>query len=81
MKRRPASSQENRAAVMTASEMSEPEREQLGKHGIHHVLLLPVRGKKTVIGMLSLGCSGSRRHTQRRTGVPGNGGAETGYCG
>ena len=56
--------QENRVAVVTASEMSEPEREQLGKHGIHHVLLLPVRGKKTVIGMLSLGCSGSRRHTQ-----------------
>src|SRR6267378_5402722 len=56
--------QENRVAVITASEMSEPEREQLGKHGIHHVLLLPVRGKKTVIGMLSLGCSGSRRHTQ-----------------
>lgn len=56
--------QENRVAVMTASEMSEPEREQLGKHGIQHVLLLPVRGKKTVIGMLSLGCSGSRRHTQ-----------------
>src|SRR6267143_658554 len=56
--------QENRVAVVTASEMSEPEREQLGKHGIHHVLLLPVRGKKTVIGMLSLGCSGSRRHNQ-----------------
>jgi PAS domain S-box-containing protein len=56
--------QENRVAVTTASEMSEQEREQLGKHGIHHVLLLPVRGKKTVIGMLSLGCSGSRRHTQ-----------------
>src|SRR6202163_13052 len=56
--------QENRAAVITASEMSEPEREQLGKHGIHHVLLLPVLGKKTVIGMLSLGCSGSRRHTR-----------------
>src|SRR5260221_187657 len=44
--------------------MSEPEREHLEKHGIHHVLLLPVLGKKTVIGMLSLGCSGSRRHTQ-----------------
>src|SRR6202171_5686486 len=56
--------QENRVALITASERSEPEREQLGKHGIHHVLLLPVRGKKTVIGMLSLGCSGSRRHTQ-----------------
>ncbi len=56
--------QENRVAVITASEMSEPEREHLEKHGIHHVLLLPVLGKKTVIGMLSLGCSGSRRHTQ-----------------
>jgi len=55
--------QENRVAVMTASDMSEPEREQLGKHGIHHVLLLPVRGKKTVIGMVSLGCSGSLHHT------------------
>ena len=56
--------QENRVAVIAASEMSEPEQEQLGKHGIHHVLLLPVRGKKTVIGMLSLGCAGNRRHTQ-----------------
>src|SRR6202163_2396506 len=56
--------QENRVAVITASEMSEPEREQLEKHGIHHVLLLPVRGKKTVIGVLSLGCSGSPRHTR-----------------
>ena len=56
--------QENRAAVMKLSEMSEPEREQLRRHGIHHVLLLPVLGKKTVIGMLSLGCSGSRRHTR-----------------
>jgi two-component system NtrC family sensor kinase len=55
--------QENRAVVMKLPEMSEPEREQLGKHGIHHVMLLPVRGKKTVIGMLSLGCSGSPRHT------------------
>jgi PAS domain S-box-containing protein len=56
--------QENRVAVMKLSERSEPEREQLGKHGIHHVVLLPVHGKKSVIGMLSLGCSGSRRHTR-----------------
>jgi PAS domain S-box-containing protein len=56
--------QENRAAVMELAEMPEPEREQLGKHGIRHVLLLPVLGKKSVIGMLSLGCSGSRRHTR-----------------
>ena len=56
--------QENRAAVIKLPEMSEPEREQLEKHGIHHVVLLPVLGKKTVIGMLSLGCSGSPRHTR-----------------
>src|SRR5713101_2510435 len=55
---------ENRAAVMKLSEMSEPERDQLRKHGIHHVLQVPVLGKKLVIGMLSLGCSGSRRHTR-----------------
>jgi PAS domain S-box-containing protein len=55
--------QENRAAVMQLSEMSEPEREQLGKRGVHHVVLLPVQGKKTVVGMLSFGCSGSPRHT------------------
>ena len=56
--------QENRAAVMKLPEMSEPEREQMEKHGINHVVLLPVLGKKTVIGMLSLGCSGSPRHTR-----------------
>ena len=56
--------QENRAVVMKLPEMSEPERQQLEKHGVHHVVLLPVLGKKTVIGMLSLGCSGSPRHTR-----------------
>ena len=55
--------QENRAAVMQLSDMSEPEREQLGKYSIHHVVLLPVLGKKSVIGMLSFGYPGSRRHT------------------
>src|ERR1022692_4437232 len=55
---------ENRAAVMQLSDMAEPEREKLRKYAIHHVLLLPVLGKKSVIGMLSLGCSGSRHHTQ-----------------
>ena len=32
--------------------------------GIRHVVLLPVVGKKSVIGMLSLGYSRSRRHTR-----------------
>ena len=56
--------QENRAAVIKLSEMSEPAREHLGKRGIHHVVILPVHGKKAVIGMLSLGCSRSRRQTR-----------------
>ena len=55
--------QENRAAVMQLSDMSEPEREPLRKYSIHHVVLLPLLGKKSVIGMLSFGYSGSRRHT------------------
>ena len=55
--------QDNRAVVMKLSERSEPERDQLGNRGIRHLVLVPVRGKKSVIGMLSLGCSGSRRHT------------------
>ena len=46
------------------AEMPEPGAKQLRKLGIHHVILLPVLGKKSVIGMLSLGCSGSRRHTR-----------------
>ncbi|MBZ5612669.1 MAG: GAF domain-containing protein [Acidobacteriia bacterium] len=55
---------DNRAVIVKLSEMPEPSREQLGKHGIHHVLLLPVLGKKSVIGLLSLGCSGGRGHTR-----------------
>ncbi len=55
--------QENRAVVMKPSELSKVEREQLAKHAIHHVVLLPVQGKKSVIGMLSLGCT-RRRHTR-----------------
>ena len=55
--------QENRAAVRKLSEMPPPGQEQLRKYGFHHVVLLPLLGKKSVIGMLSLGYSGSRRHT------------------
>src|ERR1019366_1722999 len=55
---------ENRAVVMKRSEMSAPERQELGKYCIHHVVRLPLAGKKSVIGMMSLGCSGSRSHTR-----------------
>src|SRR5208337_2045133 len=36
----------------------------LKKFGVHHVVLLPVRGKKSAIGMLSLGCARNRRHAR-----------------
>ncbi|MGA7565779.1 MAG: GAF domain-containing protein [Terriglobales bacterium] len=55
--------QDNQPVVMKLADLSEPEREQLKKYGIHHVILLPVLGKKTVIGMLSLGCARNRRHS------------------
>ena len=53
---------ENRAVVMKLAEMAEMERRQLGKHGIHHVVLLPIQGKKSTIGMLALACADRRRH-------------------
>ena len=56
---------EKRPALMKLEEMSERERQQMRKHGIRHVLLLPLQGKKSVIGMLSLGCSGTRRHAKQ----------------
>jgi len=55
--------EENRASVVKTAKISEAVREQLVKHGIHHVVLVPVLGKKSVIGMLSLGCSSGRRHS------------------
>jgi len=55
--------QENRAAVLKPSESPEPVREQLKKLGIHHVVVLPVQGKKSIIGTLSLGCSSGRSHS------------------
>ena len=55
--------QDNRAAILKPSEAPEPVREQLKKQGIHHVVVLPVQGKKSVIGTLSLGCSSGRTHS------------------
>jgi PAS domain S-box-containing protein len=52
--------QENRSAVTKLAELPEAERDQLAKDGIRRVVLLPVRGKKTSIGVLSLGCSRRR---------------------
>jgi len=51
----------NEASVMNLKETSEAEQRELRKNGIRHVILLPLRGKKSVIGMLALGCQGRRR--------------------
>src|SRR6202167_6432294 len=56
--------QENRAAVVKLSDLSEAQRIPLKKNGIRQVILLPVQGQKSVIGMVSLGCSDSRNHTR-----------------
>jgi PAS domain S-box-containing protein len=55
--------QDNRPAVLKLADSPELVREHLKKQGIHHVVVLPVQGKKSVIGTLSLGCSSSRSHS------------------
>ena len=56
---------ENHCATIVRPELiSDPLREQIRKHGIGHLVMLPVHGKKSVIGMLALGWSGSPRHDQ-----------------
>jgi len=55
--------EQNQAAVLKLPEIPEEVREPLKKQGIHHVITLPVQGKKSVIGTVALGCSGDRRHS------------------
>jgi PAS domain S-box-containing protein len=54
----------NRAVILRLSDVAMLEREQLQKQGIHHVVLLPVQGKKSLVGLVSLGCSRSLRHNR-----------------
>jgi PAS domain S-box-containing protein len=54
---------ENRAAVLRPPEVPEEMRIQIRKQGMGHLVMVPVQGKKSAIGMLSLGCSGSPRHS------------------
>ena len=55
--------EESRVAVLRPADVPEEMRTQIRKQGVGHLVMLPVQGKKSVIGMLSLGCSGSPRHT------------------
>ncbi len=56
--------EEKRALVVGVGQTPETVDEQFRKYGLQHVILVPVFGKKSVIGMLSFGCSGSRRHSR-----------------
>jgi PAS domain S-box-containing protein len=55
--------QDNKAAVLKISEIPESVQEQLKKNGIRRVVVLPLEGKKSVIGTVVLGCSGYRSFT------------------
>ena len=55
--------EESRAALLKPAQVPEEMRIQLRKQGIGHLVLLPVQGKKSVIGILSLGCPGVPRHS------------------
>ena len=54
--------QENKAVVLKPSQVPEAVQEQLKKHRIRHLIVLPVQGKKSAIGTLTLGFSGHRQH-------------------
>jgi len=56
--------EENRAVVVKLPALSEPQRQEFRKIRIKHVVRLPIRGKKSVIGMVTLACSQRRRHTR-----------------
>src|SRR6266536_6333562 len=52
----------NQATVLMPSEVPEELRIQIRKQGMGRLVMVPVQGKRSVIGMLALGCSGSPRH-------------------
>ena len=55
--------QNNKAAALKISEIPEPVQEHLKKQGIRRVVVLPLEGKKSVIGTVVLGSAGSRSFT------------------
>ena len=55
-------------------------REQLKKQGIHHVVVLPVQGKKSMIGTLSLAMYVEPKPQRGRTRISGDGQQPVGDC-
>jgi hypothetical protein len=67
--------EEKRALVVSVGQTPEPVDEQFRKYGLQHVILVPVFGKKSVIGMLSFGAAAGRnlsfsKRRRRRWGLP-----------
>ena len=56
--------EETEAAVMKLPQMPEGKRWSSKKHGIHHIVRLPVQGKKLMAGMMSLAYSDHRWHSR-----------------
>lgn len=50
-----------RASLMKAAQAAEPSREQFRQYRIRNIILVPVLGKRSAIGLLSFGCSRFRR--------------------
>jgi len=55
--------QAERPSVLRASDVSEAMKNSLRAERIHHVVMVPVRGKKSIIGTLSLGSRRRVRYT------------------
>ncbi|HUB01849.1 MAG TPA: GAF domain-containing protein [Terriglobales bacterium] len=51
---------DSRVVVEKAANTTKPVREQLARYAIKNVVLVPVLGKKSAIGVLSFGCNGLR---------------------
>jgi two-component system NtrC family sensor kinase len=52
-----------KAVILKPADIPAPVLEQLQKDGIRHLIVVPVQGKKSVIGTLCLGWAGTRPHT------------------
>ncbi|HKD45362.1 MAG TPA: PAS domain S-box protein [Candidatus Angelobacter sp.] len=59
---------ESQVVVLPVSEAQPKYREMLAEEGIHHLLLVPVEGKSSMIGMLVMGIAGFCLHTESEKG-------------
>jgi PAS domain S-box-containing protein len=55
---------EGRVCILLAKEAAPEFRQPLSREGIHHMVLVPVEGKNSQVGMLVLGLAHFRSHTE-----------------